>query len=100
LNDLASIIERISELEAKTTSNAANYSSITGGSLSVADFDALKLETNDLKTVSGSKLQERLNYIYDNLVQVDHTLATSRQLFDTVIELNALIKASATNFPA
>lgn len=100
LNDLASIIERISELEAKTTSNAANYSSITGGSLSVADFDALKLETNDLKTVSGSKLQDRLNYIYDNLVQVDHTLATSRQLFDTVIELNALIKASATNFPA
>ena len=100
LNDLASIIERISELEAKTTSNAANYSSITGGSLSVADFDALKLETNDLKTVSGSKLQDRLNYIYDNLVQVDHTLAASRQLFDTVIELNALIKASATNFPA
>ena len=99
LNDLATIIERISELESKTSSDANKYTSITGGPLSVEDFDKLGLDTSKLKDTSGTTLQNRLNYIYDNLIKVGDVSGYTLESFDTVIELNALIKASANIYP-
>ena len=100
LNDLATIIERIKELEEKISSDTNKYTSITGGPLSVDDFDKLGLDTSRLKDTSGTTLQNRLNYIYDNLIKVGEDAAYTKASFDSVLELNALIKASATNFPA
>ncbi len=100
LNDLATIIERIKELEEKISSDTNKYTSITGGPLSVDDFDKLGLDTSRLKDTSGTTLQNRLNYIYDNLIKVGEDAAYTQASFDSVLELNALIKASATNFPA
>ena len=100
LNDLATIIERIKELEEKISSDTNKYTSITGGPLSVDDFDKLGLDTSRLKDTSGTTLQNRLNYIYDNLIKVGEDEAYTQASFDSVLELNALIKASATNFPA
>ena len=100
LNDLATIIERIKELEEKISSDTNKYTSITGGPLSVEDFDKLGLDTSRLKDTSGTTLQNRLNYIYDNLIKVGEDAAYTQASFDSVLELNALIKASATNFPA
>ena len=100
LNDLATIIERIKELEEKISSDTNKYTSITGGPLSVDDFDNLGLGTSRLKDTSGTTLQNRLNYIYDNLIKVGEDAAYTQASFDSVLELNALIKASATNFPA
>ena len=100
LNDLATIIERIKELEEKISSDTNKYTSITGGPLSVDDFDKLGLDTSRLKDTSGTTLQNRLNYIYDNLIKVGEDAAYTQASFDSVLVLNALIKASATNFPA
>ena len=99
LNDLATIIERIKELEEKISSDTNKYTSITGGPLSVDDFDKLGLDTSRLKDTSGTTLQNRLNYIYDNLIKVGEDEAYTQASFDSVLELNALIKASANNFP-
>ena len=99
LNDLATIIERIKELEEKTSSDANKYTSITGGPLSVDDFDKLGLETTRLKDATSGVIQNRLNYIYDNLIKVGDDAAFTKASFDSVLELNALIRASATNFP-
>ena len=101
LNDLATIIERISELEEKTSTDSNKYTSITGGPLSVEDFDKLGLDTSRLKDTSGTILQNSLNYIYDKLINVEvgESAAHTKASFDSVLELNALIKASAINFP-
>jgi len=99
LNDFATIIERIKELEEKTSSDTNKYTSITGGPLSVDDFDKLGLDTSNLKNTSGAILQNRFNYIYDNLIKVGDDSAYTKESFDTVLELNTLIRASATYFP-
>ena len=93
LNSLATIIERISKLEAKTSSSTDSYTTITGGPLSVTDFDLLGLDTKDLKVFTGTTLQSKVKYINDQIALVDDANSGyTKENFDSIIELNKLIQ--------
>ena len=90
---MATIIERISKLEAKTSSSTDSYTTITGGPLSVTDFDLLGLDTKDLKVFTGTTLQSKVKYINDQIALVDDANSGyTKENFDSIIELNKLIQ--------
>jgi hypothetical protein len=93
LNALASIIVKIQDLQSKTAHGGANYTAITGGALQVSELASLGLDTSNLtnSAYSGSVLVNRLNNVYDNIIDITDGSSVSRATLDSLAEMQALI---------
>ena len=95
LNDLALIVTKVQQLEAKAT-GAVDYSNISGGALQVSELTKLGLDTTNLTSAPGlsnpaAALQHRLTDVYDHIIA-----ASGPSAVDTLAELQALINNTNT----
>jgi hypothetical protein len=71
LNNLATIVSKVIELESKSTTGVAIYDSLTGGRLTITDFQSLGLDVTELNRYSGQVQTNRLYAVFDNIINAN-----------------------------
>lgn len=79
LNNLATIVSKVIELESKSTTGVAIYDSLTGGRLTITDFQSLGLDVTELNRYSGSIQTNRLYAVFDNIINANTDAISSLQ---------------------
>lgn len=79
LNNLATIVNKIIQLESLSATGVASYDSLSGGRLTISDFQSLGLDVTELNRYSGTVQTNRLYAVFDNIINANTDAISSLQ---------------------